>query len=80
MERFYFIELGFRWYVDLCIVEWISKDDFQHILIERNEERENESKLDWVHAEWYYDWLSWRVEKQWWRLICVKDTDVILDY
>lgn len=79
MIKFYFINQRFEcwWlqYTDLCIIEWISQTDFHSILGKRQEERLEEEK-DWVHWEGFYDRLAFDIEKLWWKLECITDSDI----
>ena len=80
MNKFYFLELWFHWYIDLCIVEWISKEEFNKCLEKRNKEWKEECEnWWWIHVEWFYDWLAFMIEQLWWKLTCIDENNVIID-
>ncbi len=78
MKKFYFLNQRFEcWWIpynDLCIVYWITIDEFKKILKKRQDERIEE---DAEHWEWFYDRLAFDVEKLGWKLECIDDALLI---
>lgn len=80
-EKIYFLELWFNGYVDLFVIEWISKEEFKKILDDRNTERKNECNIyDWVHSDWYFDWLVYRVEQAGGMITAIDNNNMVIDY
>lgn len=83
MKKIYYInqffECGWIPYTDLCIIEWIEKSDFEKIIENRKNEWISEND-DGVHGEWFYDRIAFDIEKLWWKIECISDENVILDY
>lgn len=78
MKKIYFINQSFNPYTDLCIITWIEKSDFEKILEKRNKEWIEEEWEHWI--EWFYDRLASDIEKLWWKIECIEDENIVLDY
>lgn len=78
MKKIYFINQSFNPYTDLCIITWIEKSDFEKILEKRNKEWIEEDCEHWI--EWFYDRLASDIKKLWWKIECIEDENIVLDY
>lgn len=82
MKKLYFINQSFeccwRPHTDLCVVTWITKDDFMKIYKQVDDEWIKECE-DWIHWDWFYDKLECKIKKAWWELECINDENVVLD-
>lgn len=79
-EKIYFLELWFNGFIDLSVIEGITKEEFQKILDERNTERKNECDIyDWIHADGYFDWIAYRVEKAGGMMTHIDNQNLVID-